>query len=93
MGVSEELGGYVAVTASVIIITGIIGNMLAEVICRVFKITEPVAKGVAIGTSSHAMGTAKAMEIGEIEGAVSSLSLVLAGVITVVGASVFANFW
>ena len=93
MGVSEELGGYAAITAAVIIITGIIGNMLAEVICKVFKITEPVAKGVAIGTSSHAMGTAKAMEIGEIEGAVSSLSLVLAGVITVVGASVFANFW
>ena len=93
MGISEELGGYVAVTASVIIITGIIGNMLAEAVCRIFRITEPVAKGVAIGTSSHAMGTAKAMEIGEIEGAVSSLSLVLAGIITVAGASAFANFW
>lgn len=91
MGVSEKLGGYVALTVAVIIITGIIGNMFAESICRIFRITEPIARGVGIGTSAHAVGTARAMEMGEIEGAMSSLSIVVAGLFTVIGASVFAN--
>lgn len=91
MGVSEELGGYVSITVAVIIITGVMGNMFAETICRIFKITDPIAKGVAIGTASHAVGTAKAMEMGEVEGAMSSLSIVVSGVLTVVGASVFAR--
>ena len=89
MGVSEELGGYVTITVAVIVVTG---NILAEFICNVFKITEPIAKGVAIGTSAHAVGTAKAIEMGEIEGAMSSLSIAVAGILTVIGASVFANF-
>ena len=93
MGVSEELGGYVTITVAVIIITGVIGNMLAETVCRIFKIEEPVAKGSAIGASSHAVGTVKAMEIGEIEGAMSSLAIAVAGLITVIGASVFANLY
>ena len=92
MGVSEELGGYVSLTVAVIIITGLIGNMLAEVLCKICRITEPVAKGVAIGTSAHALGTAKALELGKIEGAISSLSIVVAGIMTVVFASVFALF-
>ena len=92
MGVSEELGGYVTITVAVIVVTGVIGNILAEFICNVFKITEPIAKGVAIGTSAHAVGTAKAIEMGEIEGAMSSLSIAVAGILTVIGASVFANF-
>ena len=87
MGVSEELGGYVTLTVAMIIITGILGN-----VCRVFRITEPIAKGVAIGSAAHALGTAKAIEIGEVEGAMSGLSIVVAGLLTVVGASVFANF-
>ena len=91
MGVSEELGGYVAITVAVIIITGIIGNMIAESVCRMFQITEPVAKGIAIGSASHAVGTTKAMEMGEVEGAISSLSIVLSGLLTVVGAMIFAN--
>ena len=66
--------------------------MTAEAICRVFKITEPVAKGVAIGTASHAVGMVKAMEMGETEGAMSSLSIAVAGLLTVAGASVFVNF-
>lgn len=57
-----------------------------------FRITEPIAKGVAIGSAAHALGTAKAIEIGEVEGAMSGLSIVVAGLLTVVGASVFANF-
>lgn len=92
MVVSEELGGHVAVTVAVIIITGVLGNMIAETVCRVFKITEPIAKGIAIGTASHAIGTSKAMEIGEVEGAMSSLSIVVAGIMTVVAANVFAPF-
>ena len=91
MGISEELGGYVTITVAVIIITGVIGNMLAETVCRVFKIEEPVAKGIAIGASSHALGTVKAMEMGEIEGAMSSLSIAVAGLLTVVLAPVFAG--
>lgn len=92
MGVSEELGGYVTITVAVIVVTGVIGNILAEFICKVFRITDSIAKGVAIGTSAHAVGTAKAIEMGEIEGAMSSLSIAVAGILTVVGASVFANF-
>ena len=91
MGVSEELGGYVAITVAVIIVTGIIGNMIAETVCRLFHITEPVAKGIAIGSASHAIGTTKAMELGEIEGAMSSLSIVLSGILTVFGTMIFAN--
>lgn len=92
MGVSEELGGYVTITVAVIVITGVLGNMLAEPVCKIFHITEPIAKGVAIGSASHAIGTAKAMEMGEVEGAMSSLSIAVAGVLTVIGASVFAEF-
>ena len=91
MGISEELGGYVTITVAVIIITGVIGNMLAETVCRIFKIEEPVAKGIAIGASSHAVGTVKAMEIGEIEGAMNSLAIAVAGLLTVVLAPVFAG--
>lgn len=91
MGISEELGGYVTITVAVIIVTGVIGNILAETICHLFKIEEPVAKGIAIGSSAHALGTVKAMELGEIEGAMSSLSIAVAGLLTVVAAPIFAN--
>lgn len=92
MGISEELGGIVTITIAVIIITGVIGNIFAETICKVFHINEPIAKGIAIGTASHAIGTSKAMEMGEIEGAMSSLAIAVCGLLTVVGASIFANF-
>lgn len=84
MGVSEELGGYTAITVTVIAITGVLGNVISEGVFRVFRIREPIARGVALGTSAHAIGTAKAMELGELEGAMSSLSLVVAGIVTVV---------
>lgn len=93
MGVSEELGGIVTITVAVIIITGVLGNMIAEVVCRVFHIEEPVAKGLALGTSAHAIGTARAMEMGEVEGAMSSLAIAVAGLLTVAVATVFANFY
>ena len=92
MGISEELGGSVAISVSVIIITGVLGNMFAEFICKVFRITEPIAKGIGIGSASHVIGTSKALEMGEVEGAMSSLSIVVAGLMTVAGAAVFANF-
>lgn len=92
MGVTEELGGYVSLAVIVIVITGVIGNVIAEWVLKLFRIEEPIAKGIAIGSSSHAVGTAKAMEIGQIEGAMSSLSIVVCGLLTVVGASIFAHF-
>lgn len=91
LGISEELGGITTITVAVIIVTGILGNVIAELVCRVFHIEEPVAKGLALGTASHAIGTAKAMEMGEIEGAMSSLAIAVAGLVTVFGASVFAK--
>lgn len=92
MGVAEELGGYVSLAVVVIVITGVLGNVIAEAVLKLFKIEEPIAKGIAIGSSAHAVGTAKAMEIGQIEGAMSSLSIVVCGLLTVIGASLFANF-
>lgn len=92
MGVAEELGGIVTITVAVIVITGILGNLLAELFCKIFQVTHPVARGLALGSSSHAIGTAKAMEMGEVEGAISSLAIVLSGLLTVVGASFFAQF-
>ena len=92
MGVAEELGGYVTIAVAVIIITGVLGNVIAEAVCKWFCIRHPIAKGLALGTSAHAIGTAKAMEMGEVEGAMSSLAIVVSGLCTVVCASVFANF-
>lgn len=92
IGVSEELGGHVSVSVVVIIVTGVLGNIFAEKFLKLLSIKEPIAKGIAIGCSSHALGTAKAMEMGTIEGAMSSLSIVVCGVMTVVGSSIFALF-
>ena len=93
MGISEELGGIVTITVAAIIITGIIGNMFGDVICRLCGIRHPIATGLAIGTASHAMGAAKAMEIGEIEGAMSSLSIAVSGLMTVIGATIFYQLY
>ena len=90
IGVSQELGGISSLTVVVIIITGVLGNIFAELICKVFRITDPIAQGVGIGTVTHAVGTARAMEMGQIQGAMSSLSIVVAGLLTVVGANLFA---
>ena len=84
MGVSEEMGGIVTLTVVSIIITGILGNIIADVIFKILKIEEPMARGLALGTSAHAIGTAKALELGEVEGAMSSLAIAVAGILTVV---------
>ena len=91
MGVSAELGGAVTITVAVIILTGILGNVIAEGLFRLFRIREPVAKGLALGTAAHAIGTAKALEIGEVEGAMSSLAITVCGLVTAATASFFAQ--
>lgn len=90
MSLSSELGGAAAITVTAIVVTGILGNCMAVFLCRLFRITEPVARGIAIGTASHALGTSKAIELGEVEGAMSGLSIAVAGLMTVVAAQVFA---
>ncbi len=92
LGISEELGGIPSITIAAIVLTGNLGNIMAVWICKLFRIKEPIAVGLAIGTSSHALGTTKALEIGEIKGAMSSLSIAVAGLLTVIFASVFATF-
>ena len=84
MGVSEEAGGIVTITIVSIIITGILGNITAESWFKLIGIRDPIAKGLALGTSAHAIGTARALEMGEIEGAMGSLSIAVAGLTTVV---------
>ena len=93
MGISEELGGFVTITVAVIVITGVVGNIMAEYVCKWFHIQEAIAKGIAIGSASHAAGTAKAMEMGEVEGAMSSLSIAVSGVLTVFLAGFFAGLY
>jgi len=90
MGVADELGGISAITVPVIIITGIFGNITASAVLKAAKVTNPVAKGLAIGTAAHGTGTARAIEMGEVEGAMSGLSIAVAGLMTVVAAQVFA---
>ena len=83
MGVSEEAGGIVTLTVVSIIITGILGNIIADWLFGILKIEEPMAKGLALGTAAHAIGTARALELGEIEGAMSSLAIAVSGLLTV----------
>ena len=90
MGLSEELGGMVSVTVASIIVTGLFGNVAAAAIFTLFRIKHPVAIGVSCGTGAHAMGTSRAREFGEIEEAMSGLSIAVCGLLTVVGASIFA---
>lgn len=91
VGLSEKLGGMASITAPLIVITGIMGAILAPVVFRIFKISDPVAKGIALGTASHAIGTSKAFEYGETEGAMSSLSIAVSGLLTVIAAPIFAT--
>ena len=91
IGVSEELGGVSTITTAVIIVTGVFGNVSADIVYKVFNIKNPIAKGIGLGSSAHAIGTSKALEMGETEGAMSSLSIAVAGIITVIFASFFAK--
>ncbi len=93
MSLAEEMGGIAAITVPTIIITGIFGNMVCESFFKLLRITDDVAKGLALGTGAHAIGTAKAMEISEVAGAMSSLSIVIVGIITVIDANLFAMLY
>ena len=84
MGVSEEAGGIVTVTIICIIITGTLGNIIGESIFKWTHLKHPIARGLALGTSAHAVGTSKAMELGEVEVAMSSLAVAVAGLMTVI---------
>ncbi len=90
IGISEELGGIVNISVAVIIVTGILGNMIAPMVFKIFKIEDPIARGLALGTSAHAIGTAKALEYGTLEGAMSGLSIAVAGILTVILANFYA---
>ena len=87
-----ELGGIAAITTAAIVITGIIGNITGPALCKLFRLKSEVAQGVAFGTSSHVVGTTKANELSQLTGAVSSLSLTVAGIITAVILSFLAQF-
>lgn len=91
MDVSGELGGITALTGAIVILTGIAGNLMAEAVCRIFHITDPIAQGIGIGTASHAVGTSRALTMGETQGAMSSLSIAVAGVLTAVLCPFFAQ--
>ena len=93
MGVSEELGGIVTLTVASIILTGVLGAVIGEAVCRLFRIRNRVAVGLAFGSAAHAVGTSRALEIGEIEGAMSSLAIAVSGLITVAVASFFVGLY
>ena len=90
--VAAELGGIGSLAGALIVLTGIIGNLSATALCRIAGLSDPIARGVAIGTGSHAVGTAKALQMGPVEGAVSSLSIAVAGVLTAIICPILANF-
>ena len=90
--VAQELGGLSSLAGGIIVLTGIIGNLSAAAMCRICKLHDPIARGVAIGTASHAFGTARALQMGRVEGAVSSLSIAVAGIQTAARCPVLANF-
>lgn len=93
MDVAASLGGLPSLAGAIIILTGITGNLTAQWLCKALKITDPLARGIGIGTASHAIGTAKALEMGQVEGAMSSLAVALAGMLTAFVAPVFAKLW
>lgn len=94
MGISltKTLSGVEAITVVSIILTGILGAIISPIIFKVGKINNPVAKGIALGTSAHALGTTKALEMGEVEGAMSGLSIGISGIITVILIPIIINF-
>lgn len=87
---SRELGGYPAITMATIMLTGLFGAVAASPLLKLFKVEEPLSQGLAIGTSAHAAGTSRAVQLGEVQGAASSLAIVVTGLLTVIAAPIFA---
>ena len=84
IGITEKLGGVVALTVSSVIVTGILGASVSDIVCRKLGLRSAISRGLAIGNASHAAGTTKAMQMGPVEGALSSLAIVLSGLMTAV---------
>lgn len=84
LALTEQSGGISALTTFAIVITGILGNLSGSAFCKLMKLTDPVAQGVGFGTASHVIGTSRAMEVDPLTGAVSSLSLAVAGILTAI---------
>lgn len=84
MEVSSSLSGITSITVAAVVVTGILGSILCPVLMKIFRIDNKVAAGIAIGTCSHAAGTSKAIEIGEIEGAMSGIAIGVSGIVTVI---------
>lgn len=82
--ISNSLGGMTSITFLAVALSGLFGAVFAPLLIKIFRIKNSVAAGVAIGTCSHAFGTSKAIEIGEVEGAMSGLSIGIAGILTVI---------
>ena len=93
LGMSEELGGLSAVTVMAVFVTGILGAVIANTVFKIFKIEDPVAQGLAMGPASHAIGTSKALELGEIQAAMSSLAIAVTGILTVIVGPIVAGFY
>lgn len=93
MALAKQLGGIPSIAVVAIIITGIFGSIIGPVLYKALKINDKVAMGIAMGGSSHAVGTAKALEIGEAEGAMSSLTIAISGIITVIIAPILWNLF
>ena len=89
---SQELGGIVAITTAVIVVTGVLGSIFGPALCKLLRLTDPVAQGVAFGTASHVVGTTRALQMSELAGAVSSFSLTFAGLVTAILLSILAQF-
>lgn len=88
LGVSESMGGIVPLTVAIVVFTGVVGATIGDTVLKVFKITDPVAQGIALGTSAHAVGTSKAIQMGDIQGSMAGLSIIVTGLAVVLLAPV-----
>ena len=93
LGMTEEMGGVAAVTVMSVFLTGILGAVIAGTVFKLFHIEDPVAQGLAMGTASHAIGTSKALEMGEIQAAMSSLAIAVTGIFTVIIGPIIAGLY
>jgi putative effector of murein hydrolase len=89
---SKQIGGIPSMTVTAIVITGILGAIIGPLVCKVSKITDEIAVGIALGTSSHALGTTKAIELGEVQGAMSGLAIGTSALVTVIITTIFIRF-
>lgn len=88
---AESAGGYPSLATAVVVLTGVLGSVIGPALCRLFRLKNDISRGVALGTASHVVGTAKAAEMSELAGAVGSLSLVISGILTAIVFSFLAG--